>query len=118
VRNMYPQGKWDPSYFIERYGEQIVDLHDCETRSTCKSTITAFFQSFGKPRDGGQILKLKVSPVVCAPFTFVHSYHVGLAFRGASQQGMSRAFQRLHGCCSVPRHDPIGWDVQSRHPFP
>jgi hypothetical protein len=60
VIDMRIQGRWDPNYFIEHFGQQAVTLENGETGQTRKSTVADYFSTFGanNPRDG--IWKLKV----------------------------------------------------------
>ena len=61
VNSVKFQGKWDPDYFINTYGEQKVTLEDCETGKTKPSTVAAFFRGFLDPSNRDRIWKLKVS---------------------------------------------------------
>jgi hypothetical protein len=63
------QGKWNPTYFVRRYGSQEVTITDCESDHEYSSTVAQFFSGFGtqKPGTNNRVLKLKAMP----PF-FVH----------------------------------------------
>lgn len=62
VTDIEIQGEYGPSYFQERFGEKSVVLENCESGRQKCSTVSNFFETFGKPllRDSKGIWKLKV----------------------------------------------------------
>jgi hypothetical protein len=57
------QGEYGPSYFQAQYGGERVVLENCESGQQKRSTVSNFFETFGKPllrnsREG--VWKLKV----------------------------------------------------------
>ena len=62
VTDIEIQGEYGPSYFQERFAEKPVVLENCETGQQKRSTVSKFFETFGKPllRDSKGIWKLKV----------------------------------------------------------
>jgi hypothetical protein len=54
------QGKYDPIYFIQRYGSQSVNLVDCDTGCMQASKVADFFRDFGSGAQRKSIEKLKV----------------------------------------------------------
>lgn len=51
---------WEPSYFIETFGDQECFIVDCVHETQTQSTVAEFFRRFGHPRQGPQVEKLKV----------------------------------------------------------
>lgn len=60
ITDVKMQGKWDPEYFIQAYGTQMVTIVECETQKTMQRSVAYFFERFGKHHDGTGIWKLKV----------------------------------------------------------
>jgi len=67
VTDIEIQGDYGPSYFQERFGNKSVVLEHCESGRQIRSTVSKFFETFGKPwlRDSRNIWKLKVCHVLC-----------------------------------------------------
>lgn len=63
VGSIHFQGHWDPSYFIETYGEEPVTLEDCDTGMTQRSNVAEFFQTLITPGKRSFIWKIKVSHI-------------------------------------------------------
>jgi hypothetical protein len=76
------QGKWDPTYFIERFGSQKVTLIDCETESQVKSTVADFFQGFGPATGDKRIVKLKARAIWIPSLPLLNLGQSGLATTG------------------------------------
>jgi len=51
---------WDPSYFIEKFGDEECLIVDCEHETQTLSTVAEFFGRFGNPARDMKIEKLKV----------------------------------------------------------
>jgi hypothetical protein len=60
ITDVKMQGKWDPEYFVQAYGTDMVTLVECETQKTMQCSVAYFFKRFGKAHDGTGIWKLKV----------------------------------------------------------
>ena len=66
---MLIQGRWDPQYFIDVFGDRSATVINCETGATGKIKVRAYFQGFLNPEERTGIWKLKVlCPVI---FLFV-----------------------------------------------
>jgi hypothetical protein len=65
VTDIEIQGEYGPSYFQERFEGKSVVLENCESGRQMRSTVSKFFETFGKPwlRDPKSIWKLKVFPL-------------------------------------------------------
>lgn len=51
---------WEPSYFIEEFGNQHCLIVDCRSETQTPSTVGEFFGQFGDPGRGSKVEKLKV----------------------------------------------------------
>jgi hypothetical protein len=60
ITDVKMQGMWDPEYFVQAYGTQMVTLIECETQKTMQRSVAYFFSRFGQLHDGTGIWKLKV----------------------------------------------------------
>jgi len=54
--------RWDPQYFIERYGDQSCLVIECQTEESEQVPVSTFFRQFGQYKDRGKCWKLKVGP--------------------------------------------------------
>lgn len=60
LRGCEMQGHWGPSYWISRYGNEVVTLEHCETGKTVRSTVAEFLQTYGTEISVADVWKLKV----------------------------------------------------------
>lgn len=62
VKNVHTtlQGRWTPADFIQEYGSRAVELIDCVTGDTRRSSVADFFSCMAAPKLGLNVLKLKV----------------------------------------------------------
>jgi hypothetical protein len=64
ITDVLMQGRWDPQYFIDNYGNKVVTLVNCETGETRQSKVGKFFNLFLHPEERigiwAGIWKLKV----------------------------------------------------------
>ena len=70
VQNVHTdlQGRWTPPDFIQEYGSKSVELIDCVTGDTHRSTVTAFFSLMFALEPSSNTIKLKVrSCILHAP---------------------------------------------------
>lgn len=58
------QGRWAPPDFIREYGSRSVELIDCATGDTCRSSVADFFLRMLTPESSSNVVKLKVSLLV------------------------------------------------------
>ena len=59
IRGVKKKGKWDPGYWIERYGHECVTLENCETGETKASTVGEYLSTYGEMSPRKEIWKLK-----------------------------------------------------------
>lgn len=52
--------RWNPQYFIERYGDQPCLIIECQTEVNRRVHVAEFFEQFGKYKDRTECWKLKV----------------------------------------------------------
>ena len=52
--------RWNPQYFIERYGDQLCLIIECQTEANRRTHVANFFQQFGQYKDRTECWKLKV----------------------------------------------------------
>ena len=57
------QGRWDPQYFIDTYGQQPVTLENCVTGETKPVLVADFFNDFLRPNERTGVWKLKVNSI-------------------------------------------------------
>lgn len=55
------QGRWTPSDFIREYGSRSVELVNCITGGTCRSSVADFFTQMAVPESCSNVMKLKAS---------------------------------------------------------
>lgn len=62
VKNIQLKGTqvWNPAYFIQYYGSDIVTVINCETGQEKKQTVSEFMTTMGVVSLPGHIWKLKV----------------------------------------------------------
>ena len=65
VQNVHTdfQGRWTPSHFIREYGSRSVQLIDCATGITSRSSVAAFFSQMTAPELSPNVMKLKACSV-------------------------------------------------------
>jgi hypothetical protein len=60
IRGANIQGKWDPGYWISRYGDIEVMLENCQTGEIKPSTVGEFLCTYGADGPRSETWKLKV----------------------------------------------------------
>jgi lysine-specific demethylase 3 len=66
--------RWNPQYFIERYGDQSCLIIECQTEVNRRVRVAEFFEQFGQYKDRTESWKMKVgSPF---RFYFVNDYTI------------------------------------------
>ena len=57
--------RWNPQYFIERYGDQSCLIIECQTEVNRRVRVAEFFEQFGQYKDRTECWKLKVGSLSC-----------------------------------------------------
>ena len=86
--------RWNPQYFIERYGAQSCLIIECQTEVNRRVHVAEFFEQFGQYKDRTECWKLKVRSLSC--FYFVNNYAILISFLSAFRIGLRQWNLKAH----------------------